>query len=61
VSVPLRFSCSRAGPFVTHIATLPGNPYDGHTLAEIIPTMEAPIGNKLERLSRPQRIARLKV
>jgi len=35
---------------VTHVKALPGNPYDGHTLATLIPDMEALIGNTLERL-----------
>jgi IS5 family transposase len=50
VSVATTLQRSRGGQFVAHIATLPGNPYDGHTLAEIIPNMEALIGNKLERI-----------
>ena len=29
---------------------LPGNPYDGHTLATVIPDMEALIGNIIARL-----------
>ena len=29
---------------------LPGNPYDGHTLATVIPEMEALIGNTIERI-----------
>jgi hypothetical protein len=29
---------------------LPGNPYDGHTLATVIPAMEDMIGNTIERL-----------
>ena len=37
------YSCS-------HIAALPGNPYDGHTLATVIPAMEDMIGNTIERL-----------
>jgi hypothetical protein len=28
----------------------PGNPYDGHTLARIIPAIEQLIGNTVERL-----------
>jgi len=41
----------------------PGNPYDGHTLANVIPDMEALIGNTIARLladkiSRPQCAAR---
>ena len=50
VSVATTLQRSRGGQFVAHIATLPGNPYDGHTLAEIIPDMEALIGNRLERI-----------
>ena len=29
---------------------LPGNPYDGHTLARVIPAIEALLGNTIERL-----------
>ncbi len=35
---------------MTHVAALPGNPYDGHTLATVIPAMETLIGNTIERL-----------
>ena len=35
---------------MTHIVALPGNPYDGHTLATVIPAMEDMIGNTIERL-----------
>jgi IS5 family transposase len=48
VSVATTLQRSRGGQFVAHIATLPGNPYDGQ--AEIIPNMEALIGNKIERI-----------
>src|SRR5262249_47864194 len=41
---------SKGRQYVTHIAALPGNPYDGHTLATVIPTMEDMIGNTIERL-----------
>src|SRR5256885_12058477 len=41
---------SKGGQFVTHVAALPGNPYDGHTLATVIPAMEDMIGNTIERL-----------
>jgi transposase, IS5 family len=40
----------RHGQFVTHIAALPGNPYDGHKLATVIPAMEDMIGDTIERL-----------
>ena len=39
----------RIESFVTHAAALPGNPYDGHTLATVIPQMQALIGNVLDR------------
>ncbi len=29
---------------------LPGNPYDGHTLATVVPAIEALLGNVLERI-----------
>ena len=29
---------------------LPGNPYDGHTLAKVIPAIETLVGNVLERI-----------
>jgi IS5 family transposase len=31
------------------VQALPGNPYDGHTLAEVIPAIEQLVGNTLER------------
>ena len=50
VSVATTAYRSKGGQFVTHIAALPGNPYDGHTLATVIPAMENMIGNTIERL-----------
>ena len=41
---------SKGGLFALHTKALPGNPYDGHTLAEIIPDMEKIIGNSIDRL-----------
>ena len=35
---------SRGGQFIAHVAALPGNPYDGHTLATVIPAMQALVG-----------------
>jgi hypothetical protein len=32
------------------VKALPGNPYDGHTLAVVIPEMEALVGNTIERI-----------
>jgi len=50
VSVATTQAHAKGGQFVTHVKALPGNPYDGHTLATVIPEMEALIGNTIERL-----------
>jgi IS5 family transposase len=50
VSVATTLSHATGGQFVTHVKALPGSPYDGHTLATVIPEMEALIGNTIERL-----------
>ena len=50
VSVATTLSHSRGGQFIAHVAALPGNPYDGHTLATVIPAMQALIGNTLTRI-----------
>ena len=50
VSVATTVAHSAGGQFVTHAAALPGNPYDGHTLAKVIPAMEALLGNVLDRI-----------
>jgi transposase, IS5 family len=50
VSVATTLAPACGGQFVTHVKALPGNPYDGHTLATVIPEMEALIGNIIERL-----------
>jgi IS5 family transposase len=50
VSVATTVSHARGGQFVTHAKAMPGKPYDGHTLATIIPEMEALIGNTIQRL-----------
>ena len=57
VSVATTAHRSKGGQFVTHVAALPGNPYDGHTLATVIPAMEDMIGNTIERLSSMPAIA----
>jgi IS5 family transposase len=41
---------SKGGQFALHATALPGNPYDGHTLATVIPDMEKMIGNELSRI-----------
>jgi transposase, IS5 family len=50
VSVATTVKHSAGGQFVAHVAALPGNPYDGHTLARAIPAIEALIGNVLDRI-----------
>ena len=50
VSVATTLAHAKGGQFVTHVKSLPGNPYDGHTLETVIPDMEALIGNIIERL-----------
>lgn len=50
VSVATTVKHSKGGQFVAHVAALPGNPYDGHTLANVIPAIEALLGNVLDRI-----------
>ena len=50
VSVATTLSHAKGGQFVTHVKAVPGKPYDGHTLATVIPEMEALIGNTIERV-----------
>jgi IS5 family transposase len=50
VSVATTIGHAKGGQFVTHVKALPGNPYDGHTLATVIPDMEALVGNTIARI-----------
>jgi len=50
VSVATTHRHAKGGQFVTHAKALPGNPYDGHTLATVIPDMEALVGNTIKRV-----------
>jgi IS5 family transposase len=50
VSLATTWKRSKGGQFALHAKALPGNPYDGHTLAEVIPDIERCIGNEIERL-----------
>jgi transposase, IS5 family len=50
VSVATPLNRCRGGQFVAHVKALPGNPYDGHTLATVIPAIEATIGAELSRM-----------
>jgi IS5 family transposase len=49
VSVATTHRHAKGGQFAIHAKSLPGNPYDGHTLATVIPDMEALVGNTLQR------------
>ena len=50
VSIATTLSHAKGGQFVTHVKAMPGKPYDGHTLATVIPEMEALIGNTIQRV-----------
>ena len=50
VSVATPVKHCAGGQFVAHVAALPGNPYDGHTLDKVIPAIEALVGNILDRV-----------
>jgi IS5 family transposase len=50
VSIATTLKRSKGGQFALHAKALPDNPYDGHTLAGVIPDMEKIIGNGIERL-----------
>ena len=50
VSVATTLKHCKGGQFVTHVKALPGNPYDGHTLATAIPDMEALVGSTIARI-----------
>jgi transposase, IS5 family len=50
VSVATTLMRSKGGQFAIHAQALPGNPYDGHTLAVIIPAIERLLGNTIMRL-----------
>jgi transposase, IS5 family len=50
VSVATPIQRCKGGQFIAHIKALPGNPYDGHTLATIIPDLEKQIGVSLDRI-----------
>lgn len=40
----------RGGQFVAHVQALPGNPYDGHSRAKVLPAIEKQIGNQPSRI-----------
>ncbi len=49
-SIATTLNRSKGGQFALHAKALPGRPYDGHTLAAIIPDIEALTGATLERI-----------
>jgi len=50
VSIATTLKRCRGGQFAIHAKALPGNPYDGHTLAPVVPAIEQLIGNTIERI-----------
>jgi len=50
VSLATTFAPSKGGQFVVHAKALPGAPYDGHTLATVLPGIEAITGAALSRI-----------
>ena len=50
VTVATTLKRAKGGQFALHAKALPGNPYDGHTLASVIPEMEETIGNEIGRI-----------
>ncbi|HEX9167363.1 MAG TPA: IS5 family transposase [Roseiarcus sp.] len=50
VSVATTLAGSKGGQFIAHVKTLPGNPYDGHTLEAVLPEIETQIGASLARI-----------
>jgi IS5 family transposase len=50
VSLATTLRHSAGGQFIAHAKTLPGNPYDGHTLKTVIPAIEKQIGGTIKRM-----------
>lgn len=50
VSVATPLHRCKGGQFVAHAKAMPGNPYDGHTLATVIPEIETSVGASLTRI-----------
>ncbi|MSP03839.1 MAG: hypothetical protein EXR05_00975 [Acetobacteraceae bacterium] len=46
---PSRRRC-KGGQFVAHVAALPANPYDGHSLTTVIPAITQRIGVSLSHV-----------
>jgi len=50
VSVATPVFRSKGGQFVAHVQALPGNPYDGHSLAKVLPAIEKQLGVSPSRI-----------
>ena len=50
VSVATTIARAAGGQFVVATKALPGSPYDGHTLATVIPHIEGLVGNEIKRI-----------
>jgi IS5 family transposase len=50
VSLATTLNRSKGGQFIAHVKAMPGNPYDGHTLATVLPEIEAQTGAALVRV-----------
>jgi transposase, IS5 family len=50
VSLATTLQRSKGGQFAIHAMALPGNPYDGHTLKDVIPDMQRLIGNEIKKV-----------
>jgi transposase, IS5 family len=50
VSIAIPLHRSAGGQFIAHAKAQPGNPYDGHTFATVIPEIETQIGASLARI-----------
>jgi len=50
VSIATTLNRSAGGQFIAHAKALPGNPYDGHTLAIVIPDIQRQIGVNINRI-----------
>jgi len=50
ISLATTLHRSKGGQFIAHVKAMPGNPYDGHTLAAVLPEIEAQIGAPLTRV-----------
>ena len=56
VSLATTITHSNGGQFIVHAKSLPGNPYDGHTLETVLPGIEAITGAALSRILADARL-----